>query len=273
MQKLHAAFHNRNFLATSATSKASRSTSMAPQWQHSLETRNTSSKLGRHTLCLAMRMATRSTCTAPQWQRRAAHLSSSPFHPAGAGGRPDGKSWRPLSCEGDIKSSRFLWQREREETGAAKQNKANKNTGLKGIETNKREKKKKLVHRYGTHISVIHYHNVARKQGPTGLEMGGRRLGESQEIADARDVGGKQLGTAFFFYPRCEHKKRGGFFRDQYATVKTGFYLANERDAQSTSEEDDARASSVFPLCFHFFLHSQLHTLLTPNMLSLCCPH
>lgn len=63
--------------------------------------------------------------------------------------------------------------RGREATGAAKQNKANENTGLKGIERNKRQTgEKKLVHRYGTHISVIHYHNVARKKGPTGLEMG-----------------------------------------------------------------------------------------------------
>lgn len=219
-------------------------------------------------------MATRSTCTAPQWRRRAACLSASPFHLAGAGGRPDGKSWRPLSCEGDIKSSRFLWQREREATGAAKQNKANENTGLQGIDRNKREKKKACTQIRHTHLS----HPLSQcgpEKRPNRVRDGGRRLGESQEIADARDVGGKQLGSAFFFffYPRCKHKKRGGFFRDQYATVKTGFYLANERDAQSTSEEDDARASSVFPSCFHFFLHSQLHTLLTPNMLSLCCPH
>lgn len=98
---------------------------------------------------------------------------------------------------------------------AAKQQEANQKRGGKRNLKKRGGGVKACTQIRHTHLS----HPLSQwgpEKGPTGFRDG-RRLGESQEIAAARDVGGKEPGSAFH---GAKHKKRGCFFRGQYATVR-----------------------------------------------------
>lgn len=68
---------------------------------------------------------------------------------------------RPLIAKAISKARNPLGEREKQ-LWQPNETKRTKKVGVKGIKSNGR----KLVHKYGTHISVIHYHNVARKKRP-----------------------------------------------------------------------------------------------------------